>query len=86
MPTAPVLMLNGPVVEPAVTDTLGGTVKLENPLLAKVTTTPPAGAAFDSETEQLLLEFELSVVGLHCNDEIAIAAAKLRFTVCEVPL
>jgi hypothetical protein len=73
-------------MEPAVTVTLGGTVKLENPLLPSVTTAPPAGAAFDNVTEQLLLEFELSVVGLHCKDETAIAAARLKFTDCEVPL
>ena len=74
------------MVEPAVTVTLGGTFKLENPLLPRVTTIPPAGAAFDSVTAQLLLEFELSVLGLHCNDETATTEARLRFTDCDVPL
>jgi hypothetical protein len=74
------------VVEPAVTVTLEGTFKLENPLLPRVTTIPPAGAAFDSVTAQLLLEFELSVMGLHCNDETATAEARLRFSDREVPL
>jgi hypothetical protein len=80
------LMVNGPVVEPAVTVTLAGAVKLDNPLLLSVTTASPDGAAFDSVTVQSLLEFPPSVAGLHTNDETAVTAAKLRFTDCEVPL
>jgi hypothetical protein len=73
-------------VEPPVTITLGGTVRLEKPVLLSVTATPLAGAACDSVTQQSLLEFEPSVVALHCSEETAVAAARLRLTDCDVPL
>ncbi len=80
------LTVNGPVVEPAVTVTVAGTVSAGNPLLLKVTNTPLPEAAFDSVTVQLLLAFAPNVVGLHCSDEITVAAARLIFTFCDVPL
>ena len=85
-PTAPVLTVNGPVVEPAVTVTVAGTVKAGSPLLPSTTDTPLPDAAFDSVTVQLLLAFAPKVVGLHCSDETTVAAARLTFTLCDVPL
>jgi hypothetical protein len=72
--TAPVLMVNCPVVEPAATITLAGPVNADNPVLLSVTTAPADGAAFDSVTVQLLLAFDPRVVGLHCNDDITAGA------------
>jgi hypothetical protein len=82
---APVLTVNGPVVEPAVTITVAGTVNLDSPLAHKDTETPPFPAGFDRVTMQLLLVFAPSVVGVHCSEEITIAAVRLMFTLCEVP-
>jgi hypothetical protein len=78
--------VNGPMVDPAVTVIEAGTVKPVKPLLLKVTAAPPLGAAFDSVTEQLLVAFDPSVVGLHCSAERTVAAARLRFTLFDVPL
>jgi len=80
-------MVNGPVVEPAVTVTLGGTFKLDNPLLLSVTRAPPLGAAFDSVTVHVPPEFELNIAGLHCNEETTMEEpVKLSVTLCEDPL
>jgi hypothetical protein len=87
-PTAPVLIVNGAVVEPAATVTLPGTVSAGNPLLLRVTIAPLPVAACDSVTVQLLLAFAPKVVGLHCSDEttVAVDVVRLRFTLCDVPL
>lgn len=79
-------MINGPVVEPAVTVTLGGTVRLDKPLLLSITATPPLGSAFDSATVQLLLALVPSVVGLHCSDETVVDATRLMVAILELPL
>ena len=73
-------------MDPAVTVTVGGTFKLDNPLLLSVTTAPPLGAALDSVTVQLLLAFAPSVVGLHCSDETVVDATRLIVAVLELPL
>ncbi len=82
----PVEMLNVPVVAFAVTGTDAGAVKTGDPLLAKVTTTPPVGAACDSVTVHVALPFEDSVaavqespltVAVACKEIVAIAVVKL---------
>jgi hypothetical protein len=83
---APVLTVNGPVMDPAVTVTVAGTVNAGSPLLLNVTNAPLPDAAFDSVTVQLLLAFAPNVVGLHCSEETTVAAARLIFTLCDVPL
>jgi hypothetical protein len=80
-----VLTVNGPVVEPAVTITVAGTVNAGRPLAFKATDIPLLPAALDGVTVQLLLAFGPNVVGVHCSEEITIAAVRLMFTLCEVP-
>jgi hypothetical protein len=70
----------------AATVTDPGTVSPASPVLLKFTTAPPAPAAFDSVTVQVPLAFAPNVVGVHCSDEITVAAAdRLTFTVCDAP-
>jgi len=78
--------VNATFVDPAVTVTEGGTVKPGNPVLLRVTTAPPVGAAFDSVTVQPVLAFAPSVVGLQSSDEITAAVARFMAALCEVPL
>ena len=82
----PVLIGNAPVVAFAGTVIVAGTVNPGSPVLLRFTTAPPDPAACDSPTVQLLLAFAPNVVGLHCSDEITVAAARLIFTLCDVPL
>ena len=86
VPTAAVLTVNGPVVDPGVTVTLAGTVSAESPLLLSATTAPPAGAAWDSVTVQLLLAFAPSVGGVHWSEEMDVGAVREIVAVCELPL
>jgi hypothetical protein len=80
-----VLAVNGPVVEPAVTITVAGTVNDDRPLALKATETPPVPAAFDRVTIQLLLAFAPKVAGVHCSEEITVAAVRLTSTLCDEP-
>jgi hypothetical protein len=82
----PVVTVKDPVVDPLVTVTLAGALSADNPLALSVTTAPPAGAAFDSVTLQLLVAFAPSVVGLHWNDERTVAMARFKLTLWELPL
>jgi hypothetical protein len=43
------------------------------------------GGAFESVIVQVLVVFEIKVVGLHCRDEIPTAAERLMFTLCDAP-
>jgi hypothetical protein len=81
-----VLTLNAAAVDPAVTVTFPGTFNDDSPLVLSATTAPPAGAAFDNVTVQLLVALGPNVVGLHWRDETTTAAASVRFTFCDVPL
>jgi hypothetical protein len=82
---APVLIPNDPVVAFAATVTDPGTVRPDRPVLLRLTTAPLPPAAFDSVTVQFPLAFAPSVVGLHCSEEITVAAARLMFAVCHMP-
>jgi hypothetical protein len=81
-----VVTTNGTVVDPVVTITLAGTLNPVNPLLLNVTRAPPLGAAFDSVTVQFELALAPSVMRSQSNAESTVAAARLRFTVFDVPL
>ncbi len=70
------LTVNGPVVEPAVTVTVAGTVRAARPVLLKLTTAPPDPAACDSVTRQLLFALGPNVVGLHCSAETVVTGAE----------
>jgi hypothetical protein len=54
-------------------------------LALKATTIPPAGAACESATVQLVLPPELSTVGLHTNDASPATEFSEKLTVFEVP-
>jgi len=86
VPTAPVVTVNKPVVDPAVTVIVDGAVNDENPVLLREITAPPDAAAFESVTVQLLLAFAPSVVGLHCSDEITVDVIRLRLMLVDVLL
>ena len=83
---APVLTVNGPVVDPAVTVSVAGRVNPDSPLAVRFTTAPLEGAAFDRATVQLLAVFGPKVVGLHWREVITAGAARLTLTLCELPL
>jgi hypothetical protein len=80
-----VLTVNGAVVEPAVTITVAGTVNAGSPLALKDTDIPLLPAAFDGFTVQLLVAFGPNVAGVHCSDEITVAAVRVMFALCDVP-
>jgi hypothetical protein len=82
----PVLTVNCVAVAASGTAADAGTLSPGRPILVTLTTAPPAGAAFDSATRQLLLACAPKVVALHCSDEVTTAAARLIFTLCLVPL
>jgi hypothetical protein len=82
---APVLTVKVPVVFPGVIVIEAGTVKAGSPLLLNVTVTVSC-SAFDSVTIHVAVEFGPRVVGVHCRDEIAGVAARLKLTLCEVLL
>jgi len=63
-----------------------GTIRADNPLLLTVATAPPAGAACESVTVQVLPALDPSVLGLHCKDEITVDVTRLRLTLVEVLL
>ena len=83
---APVVPVAEAVVEPAATVTEAGTVRPANPVAARVTVAPPAGAALDRVTLQLLLLFGPSVVGLHASYETTTEVTRLRVALLEEPL
>jgi hypothetical protein len=78
-----VLIVNDPIVAFAATVTDAGTVSPERPVLLSVTTAPLDPADFDNVTVQVPLAFAPKVAGLHCNEEITAAVARLMLTVCE---
>jgi len=82
---APVLTVNGAILEPPATVTEAGALSADNPLRLSDTTAPPDGAP-DSVTVQLLLVLDPNVVGLHCSDETTIVATRFRFILFDVPL
>jgi hypothetical protein len=81
----PVLTVKVPAVDPAVTDTDAGTFKADSPLLLRATTAT-SGIALDSVTVQSAVVFGPSIAGMHCKEEIAGVAARLKLTLCEVLL
>ena len=83
--TAPVPIVNVAAGVFAATVTDAGTVSPVRPVLLRLTTTPPDPAAFDSVTVHVPLAFDPRVVGLHCSDDTTGAAARVRFTLREVP-
>ena len=84
----PVLAEKVPVVEPAATVTEAGTVKAAGAVLARATLEPPAGAAFESVTVQVVEAFGARLAAAHCNDEtvIVVGATSDRVADCEDPL
>jgi hypothetical protein len=52
----------------------------------RVTIAPPSGAAFESVTVQVLLVPAPIVDGVQPRDEMTVVAARVMFTVWEVPL
>ena len=78
--SGPVLTVKAAVVDPAVTDTDAGTFKADSPLLLSVTTAA-SGIAFDNVTVQSAVVFGPSMAGMHCKEEIACVAARLKLTV-----
>ena len=55
---------------PACTKTETGTVKAEDKLLESVTVVPPAGAAMESVTVQVVDEGATRLVLAHCKEEM----------------
>ena len=49
----------------------------------RVTTLPPAGAAWFSVTEHVVEDPEFTLVGLQESPETAVGATKLRLAVCD---
>ena len=76
--TAPALTAIAAVFVPAGTNTDAGTVRAEATLLAKVTVVPPAGAAFEMMTLQVVEAEAARLVVPHCRDVIEIGAVMER--------
>ena len=72
-------------LEPAVTIAAHGT-DIFGSVVLRTISAPPEGAGPERVTVQVLLTFEVSVVELHCREEISVTADRLRFTLCDVPL
>jgi len=73
------------VVAPAATVTDPGTVSAA-PVSDKVTTAPPAGAAFVKVTLQVLAAFGPRLVGLHASDDTSTGATRLTAAFAELLL
>ena len=86
MERTPVLAEKVPVVEPAETVTEAGTVKAALLVLASVTLAPPAGAAFESVTVQVVEAFDVRLAAAHCSEETEIVDVSDVVTACEDPL
>ena len=82
--TVKVTRLKSPVVDPAGTDTPRGIPSPGNETF-KLIKAPPEGAELESVTVHVLLAFELSVDGSHCNDVMIVGPVKLMVTLCEAP-
>jgi hypothetical protein len=80
---AAAVALNVAVVAPAATVTDACTVS-EALLLASVTLEPPAGAAWERVTVQVLAEFCPRLVGLQVTPETRPGATRLIAAVCEL--
>jgi hypothetical protein len=83
--TVPVEMLNVPVVAPATTVTVAGAARTGEALFVSVTTVPPAGAASDRVTVQVVLAFEDSVVAVQLNPAMAASGCRDSVVVAVVP-
>ena len=81
----PAVALNVAEVADAATVTEAGTVSavllLDTEMLA-----PPAGAAFESVTVQVLLAFAFKLVGEHATDDTKTGATRLIAAFAVVPL
>ena len=73
-------------MEAAATVTEAGTVKAALLVLASVTLAPPAGAAFESVTVQVVEAFDARLAAAHCSEETEIVDVSDRVTDCEDPL
>jgi len=67
--TAAAVAVKVAIVAPDDTGIEAGTVKAETRLLASATLTPPAGAALESVTVQVVVPEAVKVVLPHCSDE-----------------
>ena len=85
--TVPAVAVKVAVVESAGTVTEAGTVKAAVLLVDNVTTVPEAGAAAVNVTVQLVVEPELTVVGVQpIADGVTDAAVSPRLKVFSTPL
>jgi hypothetical protein len=82
---ASVVVLKVAVVAAANTVTDAGAVKT-GLLVARVTLTPPAGAACVSVTVQVLDAFDPTVVGLQSSEDKRVEAARLTVVLAELAL
>lgn len=81
----PVEMLKVAVVAEAAMVTDWGTVS-EELEFTRLTVAPPAGAAWDSVSVQILEAFDASVLGVQVNEDSDAGATRLRVTLEELPL
>jgi len=82
--TVPVEIVNAPVLEPAGTVTDRAST---SPLICElIFTLMEAVAGAESVTVQFAVEFEASVVGVHCKAATTSVDDRVKFTVLEVPL
>ena len=83
--TADVLALKEAVASPVGIETVDGTVNVEL-VLASLTTTPPAGAAWFTLTVQALEAFGPRLVGLQESDETSTELPSPTVVFAELPL
>ena len=63
----------------------GGTVRAEGVPLERVILAPPAGAALESVTVQVVVEDAVSVLLAHCSEFSVTGATNDRFAVLLIP-
>jgi hypothetical protein len=80
-----VVIVNVAVVEPAGTVATRGTAVFESVVL-RATIAPPEGAGAEREIVHVLVALGKIVDGLHCMEEIAVTAERVRFALCDAPL
>ena len=83
--TTAAVAVNVAMVAPAGTSTEAGTVNTEGGLLASDTVVPPAGAAFEVMTLQVVDAEEVRLVLPHCSDVMVILAVICRVAVLLEP-
>jgi hypothetical protein len=80
----PAVAVKAAVVEPAATVTESGATSRAL-LLDTATVAPPAGAALESVTVQLVLPLDPNVVGLQAKDDTSTGATRPTLVFCDWP-